>query len=211
LGSRNQDNDQKNDMDFTFNNVGDYKKLDYISCWFYKASKFIFNTDFKYAFVTTNSITQGEQVPILWPLIFEFNQEIEFAHQSFKWTNNAKDNAGVAVVIIGIRTINFKEKSLYNQNIKFNVKNISPYLSNSPNIFVLPRSKSISNFPEMITGSSPCDDGNLIIDNNEKQKLVDEDKRIEPYLKKYVGAAYNFFCINLYYIFRDDLNTCKYQ
>lgn len=188
LGSRNQDKEQKNDMEVAFKNVGDYKKLDYIACWFYNASKFIVNTDFKYAFVTTNSITQGEQVPILWPLIFDFGQEIEFAHQSFKWTNNAKDNAGVAVVIIGIRSVSIKEKSLYNQNIKFSVKNINPYLSNSPNIFVLPRSKSISNFPEMITGSSPCDDGNLIIDNHEKEKIVNEDKRIEKFLKKYVGA-----------------------
>lgn len=188
LGSRNQDIDQKNDMDITFNNVDDYKKLDYISCWFYNASKYIINSESKYAFVTTNSITQGEQVPILWPLIFDFSQEIEFAHQSFKWSNNAKDNAGVAVVIIGIRNINSKAKSLYNQNLKLTVKNINPYLSNSPNIFVLPRSKSVSNFPEMITGSSPCDDGNLIIENSEKELLLNEDIRIEKFLKKYIGA-----------------------
>ena len=188
LGSRNQDREQKIDMELTFKNVGDYKKLDYISCWFYKASEYIINSVFKYAFVTTNSITQGEQVPLLWPLIFNFNQEIEFAHQSFKWTNNAKENAGVAVVIIGIRSINSKDKSLYNQNLKLNVKNISPYLANSPNIFVFPRSKSISNFPEMITGSSPCDDGNLIIDHIEKEKILNEDLRIELFLKKYVGA-----------------------
>ena len=125
LGSRNQNKVQKGDMELVFSDYKDYKKLDYISCWFHLASKFIQNSKTKFAFVTTNSITQGEQVALLWPIIFNKNQEIYFAHQSFKWTNNAKNNAGVAVVIIGIRNCNFSKKILFNKNIELSVKNIS--------------------------------------------------------------------------------------
>lgn len=188
LGSRNQNIEQKNDMNFTFHGVNDYKKLDYIACWFYIASAYIQNTNAKYAFVTTNSITQGEQVALLWPFIFRKNQEISFAHQSFKWTNNAKGNAGVAVVIIGIRNIDETEKFLYNQNHRQSVKNISPYLTNTSNLFILPRNNSLSNFPLMITGSGPGDDGNLILEIHEKEKLIAQNLKIERFVKKYVGA-----------------------
>lgn len=188
LGSRNQNIEQKSDMAFTFEGIKDYKKLDYVACWFYIASTYIQNTNIRYSFVTTNSITQGEQVALLWDLIFDKNQEIFLAHQSFKWTNNAKGNAGVAVVIIGIRNINNSEKYLYGQNHQKAVKNISPYLTDNTNIFVLPQSNSLGNFPLMITGSGPGDDGNLILDINEKEKLVAQDSKIEPYLKRYIGA-----------------------
>ena len=106
LGYSRQDETQKEDMKIVFSRVNNYKKLDYIACWFYKATNYIQNAQAKYAFVTTNSITQGEQVALLWPLVLSKGQEIDFAHQSFKWTNNAKGNAGVTVVIIGIRNIN---------------------------------------------------------------------------------------------------------
>jgi hypothetical protein len=188
LGSRNQNIEQKKDMDFTFYGIKDYKKLDYIGTWFYKASLYIQNTTSQYAFVTTNSITQGEQVALLWPQIFNKEQEISFAHQSFKWENNAKGNAGVAVVIIGVKNIDGSEKYLYHQNIKQNVKNISPYLANTQNIFVLPHNVSLSNFPLMITGSGPCDDGNLILETKEKDKLVTENPQVNTFLKKYIGA-----------------------
>lgn len=188
LGSRNQDIEQKNDMAVTFYGLKDYKKLDYVACWFYIASSYIQNTNVKYAFVTTNSITQGEQVALLWNLIFGKNQEVFFAHQSFKWTNNAKGNAGVAVAIIGIRNVNEAEKYLYNQNHRQSVKNISPYLTNTSNIFVLPRSNSLGNFPLMITGSGPGDDGNLILNIDEKEKLIIQNNKNEHFLKKYIGA-----------------------
>ncbi|KKQ28001.1 MAG: hypothetical protein US42_C0003G0058 [Candidatus Magasanikbacteria bacterium GW2011_GWC2_37_14] len=188
LGSKNQDIEQKNDMAITFKGVEDYKKLDYVACWFYIASSYIQNTNVQYAFVTTNSITQGEQVSLLWNLILSRNQEIFLAHQSFKWTNNAKGNAGVAVVVIGIRNINDSEKYLYNQDHRQLVKNISPYLTNTSNIFILPRNNSLGNFPLMITGSGPGDDGNLILDIDEKEKLIIQNNKIESFLKKYIGA-----------------------
>jgi len=188
LGYARQDVEQKKDTDITFYGVKDYKKLDYISCWFYIASSYIQNTAAKFAFVATNSITQGEQVALLWPLILRRNQEISFAHQSFKWSNNAKGNAGVSVVIIGIRNIDDSEKFLYNKNIKQSVKNISPYLTNTSNVFILPRNKSLSKFPIMIKGSSPSDDGNLLFEIQEKNSLVTDTPIANKFLKKYIGA-----------------------
>lgn len=202
LGSRNQNAEQKNDMEVTFNGVKDYKKLDYICCWFYKATNYIQDTKAKYAFVTTNSITQGEQVALLWPLILNKEQEIDFAHQSFKWTNNAKGNAGVAVVIIGIRNIDNSDKFIYNNNLKQSVKNINPYLSNTSNIFIVPKSKSISNFPKMITGSGPTDNGHLLLDEEEKNELLSNHPEAQKFIKKYIGASelmkrVNRYCIHV--------------
>lgn len=102
LGYSKQDNKQKSDLDFCLNEIDGYKKLDYISPWFIKSAEFIRNAKAKYAFVTTNSITQGEQVSILWPIILN-DLDIFFAYKPFMWKNNAKHNAAVAVTIIGVK------------------------------------------------------------------------------------------------------------
>ncbi|MCC5930657.1 MAG: class I SAM-dependent DNA methyltransferase, partial [Cyclobacteriaceae bacterium] len=202
LGYSRQDETQKEDMKIVFSRVNNYKKLDYIACWFYKGTNYIQNTKAKYAFVTTNSITQGEQVALLWPLILSKGQEIDFAHQSFKWTNNAKGNAGVAVVIIGVRNIDNSDKFLYNQNLKQSVKNISPYLTNTGNLIVRARNKAISNFPEMIIGSKISDNGNLLLDQEEKDKIISQSPNASKFIKKYIGASEfikgtNRYCIHI--------------
>ncbi|MCC5945704.1 MAG: class I SAM-dependent DNA methyltransferase, partial [Bernardetiaceae bacterium] len=202
LGYSRQDETQKEDMKIVFSRVNNYKKLDYIACWFYKATQYIENKNAKYAFVTTNSITQGEQVALLWPLILKKEQEIDFAHQSFKWTNNAKGNAGVAVVIIGVRNIDNSDKFLYNQNLKQSVKNISPYLTNTSNVYVTPRTKPLSKLPSMIKGSSPGDNGNLLLDQEEKDKIISQSPNASKFIKKYIGASEfikgtNRYCIHI--------------
>ncbi len=202
LGYSRQDETQKEDMKIVFSRVNNYKKLDYIACWFYKGTNYIQNTKAKYAFVTTNSITQGEQVALLWPLVLSKGQEIDFAHQSFKWTNNAKGNAGVAVVIIGVRNIDGTDKFLYNQNLKQSVKNISPYLTNTSNVYVTPRTKSLSKLPSMIKGSSPGDNGNLLLDQEEKDKIISQSPNASKFIKKYIGASEfikgtNRYCIHI--------------
>lgn len=188
LGYSRQDEEQKRDMAIAFWGIGNYKKMDYIACWFYKATLYIENTSAKYAFVSTNSITQGEQVALLWPLILNKNQEIFFAYQSFKWKNNAKGNAGVSVVIIGVRNNSNIDKYIYDDSIKQKVKNISPYLTNTGNLIIKSRTTSISNFPEMIIGSKISDDGNLLLDQDEKKKMINVDNRIDAFVKKYIGA-----------------------
>jgi hypothetical protein len=202
LGYSRQDENQKEDMKIVFSRNNNYKKLDYIACWFYKATQYIESKIAKYAFVTTNSITQGEQVALLWPLILKKGQEIDFAHQSFKWTNNAKGNAGVAVVIIGIRNNDTKDKFLYNQNLKQNVKNISPYLTNTSNVYVSPRTNPLSKLPSMIKGSSPGDNGNLLLDQDEKNEIISKYPAAEKFIKKYIGASEfikgtNRYCIHI--------------
>lgn len=188
LGYALQSSEQKDDMAFVFKNLENYKKLDFIACWFYLGSKYIKGVNAQYAFVSTNSICQGEQVAILWQNIFDKNLEIGFAHQSFKWKNNAKANAGVAVVIIGIRNILSKEKRLY-LDLKYNVvKEINAYLVASINTIVNSQSKPLSKLPEMIKGSSPGDGGNLILSENEANEIKNKYPDASLFIKKYLGA-----------------------
>jgi len=188
LGSKNQSAEQKSDMDEVFIEFGSYKKLDYISCWFKLASDFIYNINASCSFVSTNSIVQGEQVSLLWPYIFKKQEEILFAHQSFHWNNNAKGNAGVTVVIIGVGDTNFKKKYIYQSNIKHEVKNISPYLIEGSSLAIGSRQKPISVLPNMVRGSQPTDDGNLILSVEEKDKLLKEDPSAKDFIKRYMGA-----------------------
>jgi hypothetical protein len=188
LGYAMQSEQRKEDMAIVFGNVEDYKKLDFISCWFYLGSKFIKNTNSKFAFVTTNSICQGEQVTILWPNIFNNKLEIDFAYQSFKWKNNAKAVAGVTVVIIGIRNIISKGKKLFINSKYSIVKEINAYLVVGTNIIVSSRNSSLSSLPEMIKGSSPGDGGNLLLSQSEADEIVKKYSKAKHFIKKYLGA-----------------------
>lgn len=200
LGSSMQDKDQKEDMAIVFKNFKNYKNLDYIAAWFKKGSDYISNLNASFAFVSTNSICQGEQVILLWPYIFNSNLEISFAHTSFKWTNNAKANAGVTVVIIGINNISNKSKFLFNQGIKKEVYRINGYLNSGNNVFVNKMSKPISKLPIMVSGIKAGDGGNLILDENEKKDLIFQFPQSEKLIKRYVGAndfmnGINRYCI----------------
>lgn len=187
LGSRNQEDDQKKDMEALF--VGEYKSLDYISAWFYKGAKYISGHEMiKLAFVSTNSISQGEQVALLWPKVLENNIEIFFAVQSFKWKNLAKGNAGVTCVIIGLSypTNNLKKIYVGNQYIK--VKQINPYLVEGKNLFISSRTKTLSNFPKMVYGNytGGCDE--LFLDPEEKKKLINKYPVLKSFVRKFVGS-----------------------
>jgi len=205
LGYARQNKDQKDDMKLVFSNFKNYKKLDYITCWFLKGTTFIAKTNNKVAFVTTNSITQGEQVAILWPNIFNKNIEIAFAHTSFKWENNAKGNAGVSVVIIGLQDENStSEKIIYSETTKQVAKNINPYLVDSRNIFLKGINSSISNLPEMVIGSKINDNGNLLLTSEEKNKVLDTAPEASKFIKKYIGAREFMKGIDRYCILVDD-------
>jgi hypothetical protein len=188
LGYGKQNAEQKEDLRIVFTNIKNYKKLDYISCWFIKASDYIRNCNSAFAFVTTNSITQGEQVSLLWPNILNKGLEICFAHQSFKWTNNAKGNAGVSVVIIGIRTISNYVKYIYDSGLSKKAYNINPYLTQGENIIVNKRNIPLSSFPIMMKGSQPTDGGNLLLTKEEKVKLELNNPSLKGIIKRYYGA-----------------------
>src|SRR5690606_6563089 len=126
----------------------------------------------KLAFVSTNSISQGQQVALLWEKVLRDRIEIFFAHHSFKWTNNAKGNAGFTVIILGLRNIDNSPKVLFVDNIKRDAKNINDYLLDAPNAIIAERMKSISNFPRMNFGNMPNDGGGLILDEQEKSTIL---------------------------------------
>ncbi|QGT61209.1 class I SAM-dependent DNA methyltransferase [Lactobacillus delbrueckii] len=188
LGARRQSSYQKEDLSAVFNNITNkYKSLDYISGWFIKGEEYIEGSCSRFAFVTTNSICQGEQVSILWPEIFSRSGEIIFAYQSFKWGNNAKNNAGVMVAIIGVADSRYylKSKTLFANRMQIKVKNISPYLTEGQNFSVKRCSKSISDLPSISFGSMPNDGGNLVFSKKEAEDLDSDTKR---FLRKYIGS-----------------------
>lgn len=187
-GSSKQDAEQKKDMAIIFDKIKGYKNLDYISAWFYLAKNYIVNNNAKCAFVSTNSICQGEQVGLLWPNILSQKIEIGFAYQSFKWTNNAKGNAGVTVIIVGLRNTSTESKYIFSQNIKKLANNINPYLVDSKDIIVFKRTTPVSSLPIMQYGSKPVDGGNLILSTEEKNNLVKVHPNASQFIKKLIGA-----------------------
>ena len=187
-GSRKQNKEQKEDLAFVFDGFKKFKDLDYIACWFYIGAKYIQNINAKLALVSTNSICQGEQVDMIWPFIFELKVEISFAYQSFKWKNNAKDNAGVSVVIIGLQNKNNSTKYLFIENIKKQVLYINAYLVSGNNIIVKRTNKQISNLPLMPKGNMPYDGGNLSLSEQEKEKLINDYPESTKFIKKLIGA-----------------------
>ena len=188
LGARVQDEEQKKDMAAVFNGIYGYNNMDYISCWFFKAKNYIENYNSKVAFVTTNSITQGEQVALLWPNLISDKIEINFAHLSFKWTNNAKGNAGVTVIILSLRNTSNEPKYIFSRNTRKETKNINPYLIDASNTIIVGRTKPLSKFPEMNFGSMPNDNGNLILDEVEKQKLISQHPKAKTFIKRFMGG-----------------------
>jgi hypothetical protein len=189
LGARLQDAEQKKDMRIVFKGKKGYNNMDYIACWLHKAKDFIEGFNAKSAFVTTNSICQGEQVALIWPDILSSKVEIDFAYQSFKWTNNAKGNAGVTVIIVGLRNVSNTPKYLFTEQFKKLAKNISPYLIDGANTIVVGRRKPLSKFPEISFGSMPNDKGHLLLNEKEKDNLVKKDNNAIKYIKRFSGGA----------------------
>ena len=188
LGSSMQNAQQKKDMGLLFSKLGPYKNLDYIACWFLKGSRYVANYEAKCAFVSTNSITQGEQVALLWPHIFKERVEISFAYSSFKWENNAKNKAAVICNIIGLSKFSNKDKKIYKNGYVNYVKNISPYLKEGKNIIISRRSKSLCNLPQMTYGNKFTDGGLLILDKEEKESLLSNYPSAKKFIKKLVGS-----------------------
>lgn len=187
LGAKLQKDSHKADL---IHLLPDNKNLDYISCWFYKGAEYLnLSTNVRLAFVSTNSISQGQQVAILWKQLKKFeNVEIGFAYRSFKWTNNAKYNAGVTCVIIGLRSKSASPKVIYDGPQKIIAKNINAYLLDANDAYIERLKNSISNFTEMVFGSMPRDGGHLILDLHERDVLIEKHSQAEHFIKKYIGA-----------------------
>src|SRR5690554_1829354 len=187
LGSNMHSDEQREEMQKIFK-TDNLNRLDYIGTWFMLGAKYIENNNAKFAFVTTNSITQGVQVSFLWKKIFKKNVFIQFAVKSFKWTNNAKANAGVTVAIIGLSSIESDNIFLYNENIAEKVKSISPYLIKNTDTIVFPSSQTPKGLPSLVMGNKPADDGNLILNKDEIDELILEYPESQKFIKKFVSA-----------------------
>ncbi|WP_313375043.1 DNA methyltransferase [Chishuiella sp.] len=187
LGARIQDAEQKYDIALNFPKLKGANNLDYIFIWFYKGVNYIKNYNAKLGLVSTNSVSQGEQVSLLWPKLLNDEIEIDFAYQSFKWINNAKGNAGVTVVIIGLRNVSNEPKYIFTESIAKEVKNINAYLLEGNNVFISPRTKPLAQIPEMNFGNMPNDGGGLILNQEEYETFLNIDES-DIFLKKYMGA-----------------------
>lgn len=189
LGQRNQKDIHKLDLKCVFqNSIGKYKKLDYVCCWFMKGSSYIKGSKAKLAFISTNSICQGVQVEQLWPKLFNQGVEIAYAYKPFKWTNLARDVAGVVCTVISLRNKTQEQKYLIDSTVKANAENINPYLVDGPNIIVKKTLRSISNLHPMLSGCQPREGGFLMLNDEDKNKLIDLDKRVERFIKPMVGS-----------------------
>lgn len=209
IGSRIQVKAQKDDMGYVFRD--NYKSMDYISIWFYKGSKYIEGYNASLAFVSTNSICQGLLVGLSWPRILNENIEIGFAHTSFKWTNNAIGNAGVTVVIVGLRNTSGKEKYIFTNNFRKKAKNINAYLQDNKDIIINSRSKPLSQFPKMYFGNMPADGGYLLFSEDEYKKFLLEEPNSKPWFKQLISAqeflnGQSKYCLWLEGITKEELN-----
>ena len=196
VGKKEQSKRQKEDMDLVFkdeNNKG-LGILDYVCSWYYKATKIIQNKKTRCAFVSTNSITQGEQATVLWKMLFsEFNFSIDFAYQTFKWENETLDKkhmAAVHCVIISFSSYGNNEKAIFNnEGEKISVKNINQYLCDAPAVFIESRTTPISKSLSMCYGSMPIDDGHLILTKDDVELLLKENSENKKFIRSYMGGA----------------------
>ena len=190
VGHQWQSTEQKKDMTHVFSDLKKHGKLDFVTSWFAKAAQFMQGTDITTAFVATNSIVQGEAVRILWEYLFNKGVEIQFAYQSFKWLSEAKEKAGVSVVIIGFTVFETKTPKLlfYGENKEI-CNNINAYLVKGDNYFIQSRGKPLNPaMPVMTKGSQPTDGGHLVLSASERIKLLERTPELSEIIKPYIGS-----------------------
>lgn len=189
LGSNLKSEEQKEDTKFVFNNESGTNILDFIANWFYLGSKYIKGSSAQCGFVSTNSICQGEQVSALWPRIFSMGVRIHFAYKPFKWNNNAKYNAAVICIIVGLSSNKDKESLIFDGEQKILTKAISPYLSLNTETIVYKRTNPLDKrYPKLSFGSMPNDGGFLLLSEDEKNELIETDGLAQQYIKQFMGS-----------------------
>ncbi|MDR0324587.1 MAG: methylase [Oscillospiraceae bacterium] len=195
IGYSNQSPEQKDDIlsvyvdakGKPFKTAG---KIDYVAAWYYKAAQMLAGTQIRAAFVSTNSITQGEQVAAVWkPLYDLFGIQIDFGCRTFKWGNEAKGKAAVHCVIVGFSMGRGGDKVLYDGDEEIVAGNINPYLVDAPDIFIENRTKPLFNVPEMLKGSIPVDNGNLIIEDEDYADFISKEPKAERFIRRLLGSV----------------------
>jgi hypothetical protein len=193
-GKQFQSNEQREDMKSVFSGVAGNGVLDYVSAWYLKAAKFANNSEIRIGFVSTNSISQGEQTGILWGEILKLGFTIDFAHKTFNWKNEARGNAAVHVVIIGFSLIDGSKKPLWSYDdingepIQQIVKNINPYLVEGPNVVIKKRREPICRVPKISFGNMPNDGGNFLLSAEERNEILKSEPELSLVIKPFLGA-----------------------
>jgi hypothetical protein len=193
VGKHYQNKDQRADMVHVFSNFKNTGDIDFVVSWFYRAAEYIQGTRIQVGLVATNSITQGEQVPLVWGLLFDrFKIKIHFAHRTFAWESEARGKAHVHVVILGFGAFDTTNKRIYDYESEkvtvVNANNISPYLTPGPDLFVTKRSKPLCDVPDMRCGNKPTDDGNFILTDEEKAAFVKDEPAAKKFLRRFTGS-----------------------
>ncbi|MFA7404910.1 MAG: DNA methyltransferase [Pelobacteraceae bacterium] len=195
LGKSLQSAAQKEELASVFHDIKGAGVLDYVACWYRKAAEYMVeNPAVRAAFVSTNSITQGEQVAILWTDLFRRGIRIHFAHRTFQWNNEARGKAAVHCVIVGFGLCDVPVKLLYDYDTPksephaVNASNINPYLVDGPVVVLQNRTKPLCSVPSMMYGSKPTDGGNLLLSVEEKGALIAEEPQANDWIKPFLGA-----------------------
>lgn len=188
-GSGKQNSEQKADYPFVFGDRSYSRKLNYIALWFIKGADYIAGTRSRLAFVTTKTVTQGEHVGLMFPMIRSSDVEIGFAHTGFQWDNNAKGSADVTVAVIGLRAKCSDPKRIYTQGLELDVSNINGYLADGDDVFIEARRQPLSDLPMMTYGSKPADGGNLMLKAWERDDLIAKSPEAERFVKKIIGSV----------------------
>ncbi|MBO5729973.1 MAG: class I SAM-dependent DNA methyltransferase [Treponema sp.] len=196
VGARLMSSDQKNDVISVWGNIKNIGNVDYVSCWYKKATDLMKNSNIKTALVSTNSITQGEQVAIMWKPLMEMGVKIDFAYRTFRWDRESIQKAHVHCVIVGFSCYmdsellcNSKEKRIFNSDGTVDIaKNINGYLVNADDIFIESRTKPLCNVPEIGIGNKPIDGGNYLFTEDEMKDFIKKEPLSEKYFKKWIGA-----------------------
>jgi len=192
----------KEDMHLVFGSQKNTGNLDYVAAWYKKAADMMIDTTIQTAFVSTNSITQGEQVAILWKPLMERGVSIDFCWRTFKWTNEAKGKAAVHCVIIGFSVaLNKQPKMIFeNEDTKAVAQTINPYLIDAPNVFIESRNKPLCNVPEIGIGNKPIDDGNYLFTEEERKAFLRREPQAKKWFRPWVGSdelinGYRRYCL----------------
>lgn len=196
VGARLMSKEQSAQIERVFDHIRGAGNLDYVTAWYAKAAQYIQGTRIKVAFVSTNSIVQGEQVGILWRVLLEkYNVHIHFAHRTFKWSNEAKGNAGVYCVIIGFANFDTDNKTIFEyeditgEPHQLRAKNINPYLVDAKNTLIENRSKPLCDVPTIGIGNKPIDGGNYLFPKEEMEEFIELEPKSAQYFRPWYGAV----------------------
>jgi hypothetical protein len=206
VGAKFMNDEQRKDVALVFGNMKNAGLLDYVAAWYVKAARFIKETKICCAFVSTNSITQGEQVGVLWNWMLVEGMKIFFAHRTFQWNNEARGKAAVHCVIIGFAGFDILPKWLFEyehikgEPQKIKAQNINPYLVDAPDIVLTNRSIPICSMPEIGIGNKPIDDGNYLFTEEERKDFLEKEPQAAPYFRRWLGSdeflnGYHRYCL----------------